>query len=68
MYLTVGHNAPSLKNQLQSIILPSFIKRLKPDFYSYTLYLCLQKIAEKEKKYKPEQAILNCKEVKGWNG
>ena len=41
---------------------------LKSNFYSYTLYLCLQKIAEKERKYKSHWAILNCKGVKGWNG
>ncbi len=26
----------------------------EPYFYSYTLYLCLQKIAEKERKYKSD--------------
>ena len=30
--------------------------------------LCLQKMAEKERKYKSDYAILNSKEVKGWNG
>lgn len=29
-------------------------KDAEPYFYSYTLYLCLQKIAEKERKYKSD--------------
>ena len=42
----------------KSLQVDNIVIRLKSNFYSYTLYPCLQKIAEKERKYKSDWAIL----------
>ena len=44
------------------------VRNLRVAAVGKRMEMCLQKITEKERKYKSDYAILNGREVKGWNG